>query len=85
MHKSRLLKKICLTFVVIFLSISIFSSQVFTPPKNLYQMETTHYKFVFEKDLYYFYEDIVGYAEQIYVTYKYFFGADPGKITVYIR
>jgi hypothetical protein len=84
MHKSRLLKKLCLTFVVIFLSISIFSSQVFTPPKNLYQTETTHYKFVFEKDLYYFYEDIVDYAEQIYVTYKYFFGADPGKITVYI-
>lgn len=84
MHKFKSFKEICFIIVVIFFSIQSFSSQVYTPPKNLYQRETTHYKFVFEKELYYFYEEITDYAEQLYTTYKHFFGTDPGKITVYI-
>ncbi|POZ88948.1 MULTISPECIES: hypothetical protein [Petrotoga] len=74
-------------FVLIFcmtISLTIFSSTVYTPPKDLYQLETENYRFVFEKDLYYFYEEIADTAEELYTKYTYFYGSNPGKITVYI-
>jgi hypothetical protein len=85
MSRPKFFDKLCLTTtLVIFFTIAIFSSQVYTPPKDLYQIESPHYKFVFEKDLYYFYEEINDYAEQLYTSYRFFFGTKPGKITVYI-
>jgi len=66
------------------ISLTIFSSTVYTPPKDLYQLETENYRFVFEKDLYYFYEEIADTAEELYTKYTYFYGSNPGKITVYI-
>ncbi|PNS00984.1 hypothetical protein X927_02000 [Petrotoga mexicana DSM 14811] len=74
-------------FVFIFclsISLTIFSSFVYTPPKDLYQVETENYRFVFEKDLYYFYEELADTAEELYTKYTYFYGSNPGKITVYI-
>lgn len=74
-------------FLLIFclsLSLTIFSYSVYTPPKDLYQVETENYRFVFEKDLYYFYEEIADTAEELYTKYTYFYGSNPGKITVYI-
>ncbi len=64
MSRPKFFDKLCLTTtLVIFFTIAIFSSQVYTPPKDLYQIESPHYKFVFEKDLYYFYEEINDYAD----------------------
>ncbi|RAO99384.1 hypothetical protein PW5551_04415 [Petrotoga sp. 9PW.55.5.1] len=77
-------KRGILFFVFLFIVIAAFSSMVYTPPKELYQEETKNYRFVFEKDLYYFYSEIKDYAEELYAKYMYFYGSNPGKITVFI-
>ena len=77
-------KKVTVILIFTVIPLFFFSSQVYTPPKELYQVETENYRFVFEKDLYYFYEEISEYAEDLYVKYKYFYNSNPGKISVFI-
>ncbi len=79
------MKKVLLVLTILVLIFQIgFSGLVYAPTAKLYQEETENFKFVFEKELYYVFEELEEFSEEVYSILKEFYGIDLPKISVYI-
>lgn len=77
------IKQLLIT-VFILISIFSFSNMIYNLSTEAYEKNTKYFKFVFEKDLYIYVDELKNTADNLYEDYSKFYDTNPGSITVYI-
>lgn len=79
------MKKNLIIFLILIFSVLSFSGIFYNPPKELYEKETEHFKFIFEPELYYIFDEINAFSDSLFQDYSEFYDVEiKDRINVYI-
>ncbi|BBE31245.1 hypothetical protein OSSY52_13860 [Tepiditoga spiralis] len=78
------MKKVITLFLILLMSIFMFSGIYYTPPANMKHIKTKNFDFIFEDGLDYLVQELNEEAENLYSEYSNFYETNAGSITVYL-
>ncbi|KLO22991.1 hypothetical protein X275_04230 [Marinitoga sp. 1197] len=78
------MKKFLVVFFMFLIALISYGEMIYNFSQKAYEKETKYFKFVFEKDLYLYYDELKNVSDKLYEDYSGFYDTKPGSITVFI-